>query len=228
MMKPLGIALIMGLMVSACGGAAETQNAQDKATHGDAATMMDLENQVRDKVKADKAARNKAAQAGNLRATFQKALLSGNKSGAALQALAKDGNPHAQVYLAHVKSAEGGASEAEKAIYRGWLENAAQNAMGEQHQTLGGLTYPLAGEAAFLIAEDYLGADKLYGTDQGAALKWLKTAADQGQPAAMYKLAIRYQYGLGVDENLNAAKSWMQKSADAGWRDAVQGLKGLE
>ncbi|PHS27416.1 MAG: hypothetical protein COA84_04390 [Robiginitomaculum sp.] len=199
MMKRLWIALITGLMLTACGGQAETQDAQDKA-----------------------------AQTGDAHAVFLKAWLSGKKRGEALQKLAQAGNPHAQVYLAHVKSAEGHASDADKAIYRGWLENAAQNAMGEQHQTLSGLTYPLSGEAAFLIAEDYLGPDKLYGTDQSAALKWLRTAADQGQPAAMYKLAIRYQYGLDVDKDLAAAKSWMQKAADADWRDAVQGLKGLE
>jgi TPR repeat protein len=227
-MKHIWIALISGLILTACGGSAETQSTQEKAGHSDVSAMKDLEKQVRDKARADKAARKKAAQTGDARAAFLKAWLSGKKSGEALQKLAQAGNPHAQVYLAHIKSAEGRASEADKAIYRGWLENAAQNAIGEQHQTLSGLTYPLSGEAAFLIAEDYLGADKLYGTDQSAALKWLKTAADQGQPAAMYKLAIRYQYGLDVDEDLTAAKSWMQKSADAGWRDAVQGLKGLE
>ncbi len=227
-MKPLWMALITGLMLTACGGSAETQDAQDKAAHGDAAAMRDLENQVRDRAKAQKVARKKAAQTGDAHAAFLKAWLSGKNSGDALQKLAQTGNPHAQVYVAHIKSAEGHASDADKAIYRDWLENAAQNAMGEQHQTLSGLTYPLAGEAAFLIAEDYLGADKLYGTDQSAALKWLKKAADQGQPAAMYKLAIRYQYGLDVDADMSAAKAWMQKSADAGWRDAVQGLKGLE
>ncbi len=230
-MKHLWMPLITGLVLTACGGSADTQSTQDtvqKAAQNDEAAMKKLEGQVRRKLKADKDKLQKAVTAGDPRAAFQKALLSGAKSDEALQKLAQAGNVHAQVYVAHIKSAEGHASDADKAIYRDWLENAAQNAMDEQHQTLSGLTYPLSGEAAFLIAEDYLGADKLYGTDQSAALKWLKTAADQGQPAAMYKLAIRYQYGLDVDEDLMAAKSWMQKSADAGWRDAVQGLKGLE
>ena len=228
-MKHLSIVLLAGLALSACGGStAEPQNTQEKAAHGDEAAMRDLENQVREKLKSDKAAQAKSAKSGDARAAFQKAQLLGAQSDTALQALAQAGNAHAQVYLAHIKSAEGSASDADKAIYRDWLETATKNAMSEQHQTLSGLTYPLSSEAAFLIAEDYLAAGKLYDLDEKSALTWLIKAADLGQPEAMYKLAIRNQYGLGMDENKAQAKSWMQKSANAGWRDAVQGLKGLE
>ena len=231
-MKHLCIVLLAGLALSACGGStAEPQNTQDtvkKAAAGDKAAMHDLENQVREKLKSDKAAQAKSAKSSDARAAFQKAQLLGAKSDAALQELAQAGNAHAQVYLAHIGGAMSSTTDADKAKYRDWLENAAQNATGEMHQTLSGLTYPLSSEAAFVIAEDYLASGKLYDLDEKNALSWLIKAADLGQPEAMYKLAIRNQYGLGMDEDKAAAKSWMQKSANAGWRDAVQGLKGLE
>ncbi|MCF6219825.1 MAG: hypothetical protein L3J65_01805 [Robiginitomaculum sp.] len=58
-----------------------------------------------------------------------------------------------------------------------------------------------------------------------AETKKMATAANDGHHGAMYKLAVRYQYGHDMDKDLTAAKSWLKKSAAAGNRAAKDALK---
>lgn len=52
------------------------------------------------------------------------------------------------------------------------------------------------------------------------AAEYLKSAADRGDIAANYELALLYQNGSGVAKNFNAAFVYMKKAADAGYTKA--------
>ena len=56
------------------------------------------------------------------------------------------------------------------------------------------------------------------------ALKWLRKAADQGEPHAQYNLAAMYVQGLGVSKDEVEAAKWMQKAADQGLAAGQFGL----
>ena len=57
------------------------------------------------------------------------------------------------------------------------------------------------------------------------AFEYLTQAANQNHAAAQYYLGTIYEYGYGdTDKNLDTAKSWYQKAADQGQKDAAAKL----
>jgi TPR repeat protein len=56
--------------------------------------------------------------------------------------------------------------------------------------------------------------------DNAAARKLFGQAADEGIPAAAYRLGLMYRDGQGVGKNLRTAISWYRRSADAGYAAA--------
>jgi len=52
--------------------------------------------------------------------------------------------------------------------------------------------------------------------DDAQAVKYLKKAAELGQPDAMYELGERYDKGHGIVANSQEAVKWIKKAADAG------------
>ena len=57
--------------------------------------------------------------------------------------------------------------------------------------------------------------------DKAKARDLLETAAKQGQPVAMYNLALLLIEGVVAKPDLKAAEAWMRKSADLGNADAA-------
>jgi TPR repeat protein len=53
--------------------------------------------------------------------------------------------------------------------------------------------------------------------DQDEAIKWIKSAANQGLPAAEHNLAWRYAHGEGVETDKNQALAWYRKAAEQGF-----------
>lgn len=52
--------------------------------------------------------------------------------------------------------------------------------------------------------------------DYSQAQKWFLAAANQGGSKAQYHLGKIYKDRLGVDKNLSLARTWFEKSAEAG------------
>jgi uncharacterized protein len=52
-------------------------------------------------------------------------------------------------------------------------------------------------------------------------------AVDAGEPVAMYNLGLMYRDGVGVAQDYDKAREWLQKAADAGDKDAKQELTRL-
>ena len=59
------------------------------------------------------------------------------------------------------------------------------------------------------------------------AFKWYYQAAEQGDALAQYKLAVRYEYGLGVSSSKSDAVKWYRLAAEQGNNDAIARLKEL-
>lgn len=58
-------------------------------------------------------------------------------------------------------------------------------------------------------------------------LRILIKQAKMGKPHAMYRLAIRYQNGWKVEEDLGEAIFWMGLAADLGYAPAAQWLEDM-
>ena len=54
------------------------------------------------------------------------------------------------------------------------------------------------------------------------ALKWLRLAADQGEPFAMYNIGILYSCGHGVKQNCSMAQCWFNKANENGLVDRIR------
>ena len=170
-----------------------------------------------------------AANGGEALAQFNMALVSGPPGNIEkIDTLAEQGNPNAQLWVIRTNAHTSGMSSEVQAQARAELEAISKLDVSYQHEAISGGKWPLAAEAAFFIAEDYLTSPALYPADMEQALVWLIKAADLGQPQAMFKLGTRYQYGLGVELNMDIAKAWLKKSADAGWRQAREELDKLD
>ncbi|MBL4869851.1 MAG: sel1 repeat family protein [Robiginitomaculum sp.] len=228
---------ILGMILSSCGPKssdiaaqeAELKDTVQKAQKGDKAAMRDLEKMVREKVKSDKKLIANSTGIEKLAKQFYWDQASGKIDDETLKKMAReDGNMHAQVYTARIKGFSSELTPADRKLFIGWLEHISTLDSAHMYYALNGKIYPLAGEAAFIISNDYLNARWLYYTDTTKSIAWLKTAAQNQHPEAMFKLAIRYQYGLDMDKDLDMAKTWMQKSADADWRQAAQELAKLK
>ncbi|MBP6647301.1 MAG: sel1 repeat family protein, partial [Burkholderiaceae bacterium] len=63
--------------------------------------------------------------------------------------------------------------------------------------------------------------------DHGAAVKWYRMAAEQGDAIAQFNLAVSYVKGLGVTRDLGKAHMWLSFSARYGDRQAAAGLDKL-
>ena len=56
------------------------------------------------------------------------------------------------------------------------------------------------------------------------AAKWIRRAAEDGDPRGQYNLAVMYGEGRGVAKNEKAATEWMRKAADQGLPKAQFGM----
>jgi hypothetical protein len=63
--------------------------------------------------------------------------------------------------------------------------------------------------------------------DDEQALRWLRSAAEQGNTAAQNNLGIVYAQGRGVAVDRAEAEKWFRKAADQGAADAVRNLDAL-
>jgi TPR repeat protein len=59
------------------------------------------------------------------------------------------------------------------------------------------------------------------------AVRWYRSAAEQGDNVAQYNLGTMYEWGEGVEEDLNEAISWYRKSAKQGYENAKKRLEEL-
>ncbi len=234
-MKNILIAITLGLTLTACGGAdappekqMTTKELVAAATAGDKDAMRALERQVAKKAKADKTKMDAAAGSGDPVATFQKAFISGDGREERINALAKAGNPNAQLWLVMDQRYKSDLNDADKRLYRTYLQTIAKHGQNDKYVSLSNSTWPLSAEAAFQISEDKLSAKWLFEADTEGAIKYLKQAAAEGQTKAMLKLSSRYEYGLGMDTDPVEARSWLEKAASAGNHDAKRALANLK
>lgn len=74
------------------------------------------------------------------------------------------------------------------------------------------------------LGKVYLNGDGVK-PDLEKAFGYYKTAADGGYVEAFYYVGTCYYYGNGVPEDKALAKSWIQKAADAGDKNADEFLR---
>jgi S1-C subfamily serine protease len=87
-------------------------------------------------------------------------------------------------------------------------------------------TKAAAGDA---VSEAKLGAMYLTGQggvprDPSQSMKWLRMAADQGNPGAANDLGVIYANGIGVPQNFAEAKTWYDLAAQRGDRNAIYNI----
>ncbi len=75
-------------------------------------------------------------------------------------------------------------------------------------------------EAAFFVGTIVEGRS-------GAAIPWLRQAADAGHGQAAYSLYFRYRDGVGVEADSAEAVAWLERAAEVGDEWAVRNLRGL-
>ncbi len=109
------------------------------------------------------------------------------------------------------KHADGVNEDFDKALF--WIEKAANN---------GNL------DAMGLAGIMYLHGGGTTRQDHQLAIKWIESAAAGGLPAAMWKLGQFHEDGWGRPKNLKEAKAWYKKSADKGFKHAIDALKRLK
>lgn len=86
------------------------------------------------------------------------------------------------------------------------------------------LTLASAAEGGNKAAQFQQGLVFLEAGENEKAVRMLRLAAKQGQPAAQYRLGKMYESGLGVKANLTEARKWIAKAADGGNRIAMHDL----
>lgn len=74
------------------------------------------------------------------------------------------------------------------------------------------------------VARFQLGLQLLEGGDAASAAALLLASAEQGVPAAQYRYAKLLETGQGVDIDLEAARRWTERAANAGHRRAMHNL----
>ncbi|MGV6800321.1 MAG: tetratricopeptide repeat protein [bacterium] len=229
-MMTIGLLAVFGLAACGNGGNGSSykkmsaEELTQLAATGNQEAMQELEARL---AKETSQPADKNTSAPDPLAAFQQAMIGSDaaKIRAAIEKLAEQDNPNARLYLAQLVVFDSAASAEDKAAARATLEDIGTNLDDSfMHQTLSNQTYPLAAEAAYSISDDYLGGAGLYEMNTEEAIKWLKIAAQKGHPEAMFKLAVRYQYGLDMDSDMAQAKDWMQKSTKAGYRQAAEEL----
>lgn len=86
---------------------------------------------------------------------------------------------------------------------------------GEAHRILRELASENVHEAQFGLAVLYQ-IGRGVGRDLAEAVRWYKTAAENGSTAALQELGSAYKEGAGVAQDFHAAIEWYQKAGDAG------------
>lgn len=71
-------------------------------------------------------------------------------------------------------------------------------------------------EAQYELGQMYYLGYGFVGRDFREALRWFQSAAEAGQVDSQYNTAYQYQYGLGVEQNIDAAIEWFEKAAAHG------------
>ena len=71
-------------------------------------------------------------------------------------------------------------------------------------------------EAQYELGQMYYLGYGFVGRDFKEALRWFQSAAEAGQVNSQYNTAYQYQYGLGVEQNIDAAIEWFEKAAAHG------------
>ena len=64
--------------------------------------------------------------------------------------------------------------------------------------------------------------------DNEQAAIWYQKAAKQGYADAQYNLAHMYYSGLGIEQNIDIARKWMQKAVDQGHIKAIDDIHKLD
>ena len=126
---------------------------------------------------------------------------------ASLEALAKNNDPKAQLYLGNRYCfGEGVEQDYQKGV--GWYKKSA--------------------EKEDAVAQNNLGVcyNKGYGVKQNyqEAVKWYRKSAEQGNASAQYCLGVCYDKGEGVKQDDQEAVGWYKKSAKEGIADAQYNL----
>lgn len=235
-MKHIILAITLGLALTGCGGGDNTPEKEmttkelaEAAAAGDTDAMRKLKRQVAKQARAERKRIEEAAKEGDTLAAFHKVLLGrGDDKLEQIRKLAIDGNPNAQLWIAVTNGQSESLAPEDKIRMKADLERIALTGGQYKYSTVANASYPLSAEAAFYLSEDLKSAKMLYAMDTPKSLEYLKQAAEGGHPQAMFKLATRYQYGLDMELDLDKAKSWLEKSASAGNRDAARELAKLQ
>ena len=124
---------------------------------------------------------------------------------AALRALAETGDAMAQLNLgAAYDHGKGVERDLEQALY--WYQQAAEQGLAEAQFNL-----------AHLLAESEI--------SEVAAAEWMAKAAAQGMLDAQFLMGVIYAEGLGVAQDPQRAREWLQRAIDAGHDDALDYLE---
>ncbi|MGD2132652.1 MAG: peptidoglycan-binding protein [Maricaulaceae bacterium] len=86
------------------------------------------------------------------------------------------------------------------------------------------ITLEAAAEAGDPIAQFEYGGALLDQGDLTQGVRLMRQAAENGLPAAQYRLAKLYETGRGVDLDLAEARRWTERAANAGHRRAMHNL----
>ncbi len=107
-----------------------------------------------------------------------------------------------------------------------YQDNLGSNTVATQTATAAasGLTLQQAAENGDPVAQFQLGITYLDAGQPNAALKHIRASANQGQPAAQYRLAKLYEAGIGVKANPDMARDLTERAARSGNRIAMHDL----
>ena len=86
------------------------------------------------------------------------------------------------------------------------------------------LTLESAASNGDMIAQFQLGLSHLEAGRNAEAVRLIRLSANQGQPAAQYRLAKLYENGIGVEKDLPGAMKLLERSAKGGNRIAMHDL----
>jgi hypothetical protein len=161
-------------------------------------------------------------------------------------ALAKEGNPPAQYFLATIYLGNGLPKNEKEVIY--WYTKSAENGFAPAQYAVGSIYYDGSGlpkdhikavywltksaEQGFVDAQYVLGNIHRIGVsvpqDDKQAFYWTNNAAKQGFVPAQYNLGIMYFRGRGVIKNYIEAYAWLNITASQRNEKARQGRDLIE
>ena len=65
-------------------------------------------------------------------------------------------------------------------------------------------------------SQGLLGVSYMMTDQESEGVKWIRKAAEGGDPLSYYNMAVCYEYGFGVEKNSSEAKFWVKKAENAG------------